>query len=267
MENLASILSDEGNAPAVESVTVEAVEPISNETPAAEPTGEAVSETPAEPQQETNDSAKGLQAALLAERRKRQELEAQMREWQQQQAPKPAAKPDAAPDPAAYEGNPQQYWRDLARYEARQTLQEAVAEAQQAQQQKAENERQAQVQQRLDTIVATGKSKFADFDAVINGGLAPFLTDELRTEIAASDAAHEVAYWLGKNPAEAQRLSVLDPRSLAREVVKLEAKVIAPPKPVLPQTLTQVRDSRGQFANAPAYDGPTPLDAVLSRKT
>lgn len=262
MDNLASILGDEG-APAVESVPVEASEPIQNEAPAAEPTGDEQA-TPAEPQQETHDSAKGLQAALIAERRKRQEFEARLRQLEQ---PKTEAKPDAgAPDPAAYEGNQQQYWRDLARYEARQELQAAVAQAQEAQRIAQENERINAVQQRLNDTVAKGQVKYRDFDSVINGSLAPFLTDALREEIGHSEAGHDVAYWLGKNPAEAQRLSTLDARSLAREIVKLEGKVVAPTRPVLPQTLTQVRDARGQFANAPAYDGPTPLDAVLSRK-
>lgn len=262
MNELASILSDEGNAPAVESAPVEAVEPIQDEAPAAEATGEEVAATPAEVPKE-NDNAKGLQAALVAERRKRQELETRLSQWQQQQ---PAPATDAEPDPTTYGENTQQYWRDLARYEARQTLQEAVQQAQQAQREQAETERKTAAAQRLDTVVASGQAAFADFDAVINGGLAPFLTDDLREEIAASESAHEVAYWLGKHPAEAQRLSGLDARSLAREVVKLEAKVVAPPKPVIPRTLTQDRDSRGQFANAGAYDGPTPLDAVLGRK-
>ena len=189
-----------------------------------------------------------------------------MRQWQQQQQPEPKHEA-GAPDPAAFENNPQEYWRQLARYEARQELNAAVQEAQKAQQQQQENERIASVKQRLDAAVTTGQSKYRDFDAVINGGLAPFLNDAMREEIAASDVGHEVAYWLGKNPAEAARISALDARSLAREVVKLEAKVTAPPKPVLPETLTNLRDSRGQFASAAAYDGPTPLDAVLGRKT
>lgn len=260
MDNLASILGDEG-AP-VEPVAVEASEPIQSEATA--PTGEE-SATPAETRQETDDSAKGLQAALIAERRKRQQLEAEFQQWRQQQQPQ--KQDDAAPDPAAFENNPQEYWRQLARYEARQELAAAVQQAQQAQQQKQENERIASVKQRLDAAVNTGQQKYRDFDAVINGGLAPFLNDAMREEIAASDVGHEVAYWLGKNPAEAARIAALDPRSLAREVVKLEAKVTAAPKPVLPQTLTNVRDSRGQFASANAYDGPTPLDAVLGRKS
>lgn len=264
MDNLALILSDEGAPPAVESAPVEAPAPIQDETPAAAPTGEESAATPAEAQQETNDSAKGLQAALLAERRKRQELEAQMRQWQQQQAT-PAQ--DAAPDPAAFQDNPQEYWRQLARHEARQALSEAAKAQKEEQAQRTENERIQSVKSRLDAVVAAGQTKYRDFDAVINSGLTRFLNDALREEIAASELGDDVAYWLGKNPGEAQRLSGLDTRGLAREVVKLESKVRVPPKPVLPQTLTQVRDSRGQYANAAAYDGPTPLDAVLGRKT
>lgn len=265
MNELSSILSDEGNEPAVESAPVEAVEPIQTETPAAEATGEEVAATPAEAPKETNDTARGLQAAVVAERQKRQAVEARLRQLQQAQqgTQQPA---DGAPDPAQYQDNPQEYWRLLARHEARQELANAVQQSQQAQAQHAETERVAQVQDRLNAAVFIGQSKFKDFDAVINGGLAPFLSDAMREEIAESEHGPEVAYWLGKNPAEAQRLSVLSPRALAREVVKLEAKVVAPPKPVLPRTLTQDRDSRGQFANAAAYDGPTPLDAVLGRK-
>lgn len=266
MNELSSILSDEGDEPAVESVSVEAVEPIQSETPAAEATGEDVAAPPAEAPKETNDNARGLQAAVVAERQKRQAVEAQLRQLQQAQqgTQQPA---DGAPDPAQYQDNPQEYWRLLARHEARQELASVVQRSQQAQAQHEETERVANVQDRLNAAVAMGQSRFKDFDAVINGGLAPYLSDAMREEIAESDHGPEVAYWLGKNPAEAQRLSQLTPRALAREVVKLEAKVVAPPKPVLPRTLTQDRDSRGQFANAGGYDGPTPLDAVLNRKT
>lgn len=258
MSNLTSILSDEGQAPADEPVIVEAVEPEQHAEPAAEATGEPAA-PPAE-QQETNDSAKGLQAALLAERRRRQELEAQLR----QQQPKPA---EGAPDPAAYQDNPQEYWRLLARHEAREELKATIEQAHQQKQAEKEQERINATMDRLNAAVAIGQGKHKDFDAVINGGLAPFLTDALREELAESDNCDELAYWLGKNPAEAQRISTLSPRALAREVVKLEAKALAPPKPAIPQTLTQVRDSRGQYANTAAYDGPTPLDAVLGRKT
>lgn len=263
MSDLASLFSDEGQVPADVPAVETAATPEPVQEPAAEATGETAA-TPAEAPQETNDSAKGLQAALMAERRKRQELEAQMRQHHQQAPQKPA---EGAPDPAAYQDNPQEYWRLLARHEARAELKAAVEQAQQQQAQQQEQERVSATMDRLNAAVAIGQGKYKDFDAVINGGLSPFLSDALREEIAESDNGADVAYWLGKNPAEAQRLSTLSPRALAREVVKLEAKAIAPPKPAIPQTLTQVRDSRGQYANAAAYDGPTPLDAVLGRKT
>jgi len=120
---------------------------------------------------------------------------------------------------------------------------------------------------RLNAAVAIGQGKFKDFDAVINGGLAPYLNDSLREEIAASDHGPDVAYWLGKNPAEARRIAALPSRAQAREIVRLESKVAQPERPVLPSTLTDTRDSRGRFANADAYEGPTPLDAVLGRKS
>ena len=234
--------------------------------PVAEATGEQTAATPAETQEQQQDEpTKGLQAALIAERRKRQELEAWIRS--QQAAPRqepPQAQGNDAPDPANYHGNEQQYWRDLARYEARQELLQFQEQARKQHEMAALNERVAKQQARMAEVVTAGQSKYRDFDAVINSGLAPFLSETLRDELGASDQGEDVAYYLGKNPQEAARLSQLDPRSLAREIVRLEQKVSKPVNPVIPQTLTQVRDSRGRF-EAP-YDGPTPLDAILGRK-
>ena len=263
MDILNSALSDEGQQPAQ-------AEPIQQEPEQQEQsqqaTGEIEAATPAETQETTQEDTrqKGLEAALLAERRKRQELENLIR--QAQQAQQPQKQPDSeAPNPESYQGNEQQYWRDLARYEARQELIQLQRQAQQQAQQHAQNQRVAEIQERLGKVVATGNTKFRDFDAVINGGLAPFLNDAMREELGTSDLGADVAYYLGKNPGEAARIAQLEPRALAREIVRLEQKVATPPRPQIPQTLTQVRDSRGQFAQT-GYDGPTPLDAVLSRK-
>lgn len=254
---LQSALSDESQEqPQAEAQAPEAVEA----------TGEQTAATPAETQEQQQDEpTKGLQAALIAERRKRQELEAWIRS--QQAAPRqepPQAQGNDAPDPANYHGNEQQYWRDLARYEARQELLQFQEQARKQHEMAALNERVAKQQARMAEVVTAGQSKYRDFDAVINGGLAPFLSETLRDELGASDQAEDIAYFLGKNPQEAARLSQLDARSLAREIVRLEQKVSKPVNPVIPQTLTQVRDSRGRF-EAP-YDGPTPLDAILGRK-
>lgn len=266
LDILNSALSDEGQP---QTETAEAVETQQAEQASEQTTGEQDAAPPAETQETREEpQAKGLQAALLAERRRRQELERWIAEVQQKQA-QPAAKQetqDGAPDPANYQDNPQQYWRDLARHEARQELKQAEEERRQQQEAEAINRRMAETRDKLNAAVAVGQQKYRDFDAVINGNLAPFLNDAIREEIAASEHGADVAYWLGKNPAEAQRIAGLSERALAREFARLEAKVATPPKPSIPQTLTQARDARGQFANA-SYDGPTPLDAVLSRKT
>jgi hypothetical protein len=275
MSDLQSVFSDNDPEHIEQERQPEQAQPVQQKQ-APESTGEQQAAPPAEQSQEAQEAApdepqqrqKGLEAALLAERRRRQELEQLIRQ-SQQQAPQPAAQaaaPDGLPDPANYQGNEQQYWRDLARFEARQELLEYQKQAQRYAEQESANKRIAATQEKLAAAVLNGQSKYRDFDAVINGGLAPFLNDALREEIATSELGDDVAYYLGKNPAEAARLAGLsDPRALAREMVRLESKVKAPAPINIPQTLTQARDSRGQYQTA-AYDGPTPLDAVLARK-
>jgi len=272
MSDLQSVFSDNDPEPIEQERQPEQAEPVQQEQ-APESTGEQQAAPPAEQSQESQEAPdepqqrqKGLEAALLAERRRRQELEQLIRQ-SQQQAPQPAAQataPDGLPDPANYQGNEQQYWRDLARFEARQELLEYQKQAQRYAEQESANKRIAATQEKLAAAVLNGQSKYRDFDAVINSGLAPFLNDALREEIA--EAGPDVAYYLGKNPGEAARLAGLsDPRALAREIVRLESKVSAPQRANIPQTLTQARDNRGQYQST-AYDGPTPLDAVLARK-
>ncbi len=258
MDILQSALSDESQETAEQPTDQVEQQPV-------EATGEQTAAPPAEDQEARDDPIKGLQAALIAERQKRQKLESLIRQQQQQAAPAKEQKPaDGAPDPAQYQGNEQQYWRDLARHEARQELLEFQRAAQQEAQRRQTDAQIAEQQKRMAEVVTVGQGKYRDFDAVINGGLAPFLSDTLREEIGASAIGEDLAYYLGKNPGEAARLSQMEPRSLAREIVRLEGKVAAPARQSIPQTLTQARDSRGRFDAA--YDGPTPLDAVFSRK-
>ena len=263
--DLSSILSDEGQPnPEPQAETP---------APAQEPTGEQQAATPAEPQEDAIDThRKGLEAAVVAERTKRQNAEARARAVEeqyrafveQQQPQKPAG--DEPPDPAAFQDNPQEYWRLLARHEARQELQQAV---QQAQEQRQQQERQTQAAdhyRRVMGVVETGQSKYRDFDVVINSGLGPFLNDTLRDAIAdIPDVGADVSYWLAKNPAEASRISQLPERQMVRELAKVELKAVAPARQPIPQTLTQARDTRGQFTPN-AYTGPTPLDDILNHK-
>ena len=254
---LDSILSEEGQPEEV----IEAQPETAAVETAPEPTGE-VAAPPAVQEDPIDTHRKGLEAAVIAERRKRQELEQQLQQFRQQQT-QPKAE-DGPPDASQYEGNPQEYWAKLARYEARQEIAQAVRQANEQQAEAARLREKTELDDQVNAVVAAGNAKYRDFDAVINNGLGPFLNPTLRESLT-GEHGHEVAYWLGKNPAEAARVSALPPLQMAREIGRIESRVTAPKPQAIPQTLTQSRDSRGQFQ--PAFDGPTPLDAILNGRT
>lgn len=259
MENLNAVLNEQPEQPEQPAQEIEQdLQP--------EQTGE-IAAPPAE--SETEKQAKGIQAAMLAERQKRQlaeqraaQLEAQLQRFTQQPERK---EPEGPPNPEHYTENPQEYWRLLARYEARQELSQAMKHAQEAQRLEAERQAQQAKADRINAVVMKGQAKYQDYDAAINAGLGPFLTPTLAEAIAESDVGDEVSYWLAKNPVEAARISRLSERQMVREIAKLESKVTAPERPAIPRTLSQARDERGQFA--PVWTGPTPLDAIVARKT
>lgn len=76
-------------------------------------------------------------------------------------------------------------------------------------------------------LAAEARTKWADFDAVTTNPTLP-ISDEMAQLIAESECGPEVAYHLGKNPAEAARLYQMSDKQLAREIGRLEAKLTAP---------------------------------------
>lgn len=80
---------------------------------------------------------------------------------------------------------------------------------------------------------AEARERYADYDAVTRNPSLP-ITDPMAEIIRESDLGPEIAYHLGKNPAEAARLAALPERLQAKELGKLEARISAPksaPKP------------------------------------
>ena len=72
------------------------------------------------------------------------------------------------------------------------------------------------------------RAKYTDFDQVAyNPNLR--ITIEMAQTIQSSDIGPELAYHLGTNPKEAERISRLTPLAQAREIGRLEAKLIAEP--------------------------------------
>lgn len=229
---------------------------------------------------------KGLEAGIAAERTKRQAAEreaAELRAWKQQQEQRKAVEQPKTQE-QAQEPKPEdfasdvEYFRAMVRFEAKQIRESEKAEEAQARAESEAREQAQQMQRTADEVVTKGQQAYQDFDTVINSGLGPILAQEtpqgqlFRQALLTGERAHEVAYFLAKNPDEAQRVYALPPLQMVRavsliEATKLDAMAETPaqPKPNIPKTLTQARDARGQFKPA-AYDGPTPLDQILADK-
>ena len=103
------------------------------------------------------------------------------------------------------------------------------------------------------------RTKYDDFDQVAyNPSLK--ITTVMAQAIQSSDIGPEVAYHLGTNPKEADRISRLAPLAQAREIGRLEAKLASAPPVVkkvsgAPAPITPVTP-RG--TTSPAYDTTDP---------
>lgn len=272
--NLESILSEQATE-TTESTeqAAETTQATETQDAATETTGEQETATPAEQHRDDplDKASQGLKAAAVAERQKRQDAERRAQEAAQRaqvleqqlhalQRPQQQEQGEDA-KPLRSQFQTEDAWLD-ARDAWRDRQQEKATQEHHA------RERATFLQRTAEETVKRGQEQFQDFDAVINAGLGPVLTPVLQQTLFLSDRGHEVAYHLGKNPQEAQRVARMPPLMLARELALIEAKLTAAPQETrreLPETLTQARNAKGQFSER-AYSGPTPLDAILATK-
>jgi len=68
------------------------------------------------------------------------------------------------------------------------------------------------------------RTKYDDFEQVAYNSKLP-LTDAMAQTIQASEVGPDMAYYLGSNPKEAERISRLSPLQQAKELGKIEAKL------------------------------------------
>lgn len=173
-------------------------------------------------QQEQQDERKFTQAELDAMIGKR--LAREQRKWEREQQAKfaeqqaRASVPKDLPPVDQFE-SPEAYAEALAMKKAEELLQQRELQKQQAAIEDAYAEREEDA-----------RSKYDDFEQVAyNPNLR--VTDVMAETIKASDIGPDLAYWLGGNPKEAERISRLSPLLQAREIGKIEAKLGAePPK-------------------------------------
>jgi len=135
----------------------------------------------------------------------------------------------------------------------------AKAVAEKTIEQREEMRRQSDVIEHYREREEEARSKYDDFDQVAYNPKL-MITSAMAQTIQQSDMGTDVAYYLGSNPKESERISKLAPFLQAKEIGKIEAKIASDP-PVkkvssAPAPFTPV--SSGGGSNTPSYDTTDP---------
>lgn len=80
---------------------------------------------------------------------------------------------------------------------------------------------------------AEAKAKHPDFDEIVSRDNDVHISQAMELTILDSELGPDLAYYFGKNHAEALRISKLNPLAAAREIGKIEATLV---KPATPET-------------------------------
>ncbi len=221
------------------------------ETPAPEqaPTAEPVAEeTQAPEDQPTEQQTKTFtQEELDAIVGKR--LAREQRKWEREQSRKAvqeAPQPAVAPSLEQFE-SVDEYAEALAARKAEELLAKREAERQKMDMLEAYQDREEEA-----------RNKYEDFEQVAYNPKLPITTVMAET-IQASDIGPDLAYYLGTNPKEADRISRLSPLLQAKEIGKIEAKISS--EPVLKKTTSApppIAPISGRGTGAPSYDTTDP---------
>ena len=174
----------------------------------------------AEQSNEQPEEKKFTQADLDAMIGKR--LAREQRKWEREQQTKFAeqqtkAQVQAALPPADQFESPEAYAEALAEKRAQELIQQRETAKRQAEIMEAYHDKEEEV-----------RGKYDDFDQVAYNPNLP-ITDVMAETIRASEVGPELAYHLGSNPKEADRIARLSPFLQAKEIGKIEAKLAAEP--------------------------------------
>ena len=188
--------------------------------------------------QEELDAAIGKR--LARERRKWEREQANRQSEQQVMKAAPTASVDQFESPEAY-----------AEALAYQKAEELIAKREAAKQ-------QSQVLESYHDLDEDARGKYDDFEQVAYNPKLP-ITNVMAETIQSSDIGPELAYYLGSNPKEADRISRMSPLSQAKEIGKIEAKLASDP-PIRKTTSAPAPISpvTARSSGSPAFDTTDP---------
>jgi hypothetical protein len=175
-------------------------------------------------------------------------LAREQRKWEREQAQRaqPQVPPSAPVVPEQFEST-DAYLDALASQKAEQLLT-----------QREQNRQQAELLESYHDREEKAREKYDDFEQVAyNPNLR--ITEAMAQSIQASDIGPDVAYHLGANPKEADRIARLSPLLQAKEIGKLEAKLASdPPVKKTSNAPTPISPITARSTGAPAYDTTDP---------
>jgi len=184
--------------------------PVPEQEATAAPETEVQSPEIAETQPSKTFSQEELDAAIgkrLAREQRKWERDQAQRQSEQQTLRAPAAQSvDQFESPEAY--------ADALAY---QKAEELIAKREAAKQ-------QSQVLESYHDKEEEARTKYDDFEQVAYNPKLP-ITDVMAQTIQSSDIGPELAYYLGSNPKEADRISRMTPFMQAKEIGKIEGKL------------------------------------------
>jgi hypothetical protein len=189
-----------------------AEEPAPEQVATAAPEPEIVAPEVA-PEVESKVFTQGELDAAIGKRLAREQRKWE-REQKQAEAPKPVPVEQVLPDQFT---TTEEYVEALTTSKAQQIVQ----------QQQFEQQRQELLGGYHDKE-EVARDKYEDFEQVAYNPKLP-ITDVMAQTIQASDNGPDIAYYLGTNPKEADRISRLGPLLQAKEIGRLEAKIASDP--------------------------------------
>jgi hypothetical protein len=144
-------------------------------------------------------------------------LAREQRKWEREQSQRPVAKAAEVPPALDQFDNVDDYAEALAISKAEQLLADREAKRQQSELLESYHDREEEA-----------RGKYDDFEQVAYNPNLPITTVMAQT-IQSSEVGPDLAYYLGTNPKEADRISRLQPFMQAKEIGRIEAKLISSP--------------------------------------
>ena len=219
-----------------------AAEPASEQVATAAPETEIIAPETEQPNEQQSKTFTQEELDAIVGKR----LAREQRKWEREQSRKAPQAPSELPPVDQFE-SVDAYADALAERKAEELLARREAE-----------------RQRMDLVEAyhdreeDARTKYEDFEQVAYNPKLP-ITAVMAETIQMSDVGPDLAYYLGSNPREADRISKLTPYSQAKEIGKLEAKLAS--EPVLKKTTSApppIAPISGRGTGAPSFDTTDP---------